>query len=194
MGSVMVREFEEEQRPSLDVVVDTFADRGIEQTPLDRACAVAASIAIAGVREGLDVRLVAAVEGEASWCTDADPHGIRRWLADLPRAGGRSVDLLLTDPAVRPDGRGGVVLVAPTWRANASDRLCATLGGLSAGRVTVVLVHAGAFTGDPSTPLLSASETSRLADALRSRGAEVFLIEPGDDLERLLGGHGGWVA
>ena len=95
-GAVMVREFEEELRASLAIVVDTFGDVGAddgaerarELTPMDRACSVAASIALTSIEEGLTVRLAAAVAGGVDVLDDADPHRVLRWLAELPGAGG----------------------------------------------------------------------------------------------------------
>ena len=91
-GAVMVREFEEEQRPRLVIVVDTLGDVGEEHTPLDRCCAVAASVALAALRQDTSVRLVAAVSGRLTVLDDGDPHRVLRWLAELPRGGGMALD------------------------------------------------------------------------------------------------------
>ncbi|TMK47936.1 MAG: DUF58 domain-containing protein, partial [Actinobacteria bacterium] len=59
-GQVMVREFEQEHTRRLAIVVDTWADAGEEDTPLDAACSVAASVAFAALGRGHGVRLAAA--------------------------------------------------------------------------------------------------------------------------------------
>ncbi len=75
-GQVMVREFEQEHTRRLAIVVDTWADAGEEDTPLDSACSVAASVAFAALGRGHGVRLVAARDGSVDVLTRAEPRGM----------------------------------------------------------------------------------------------------------------------
>ena len=60
----MVREFEEERTRRLLIVVDTEHDEGDAWTPLDRSCAVAASLVHAAVTAGHGARLAAATRDD----------------------------------------------------------------------------------------------------------------------------------
>lgn len=206
-GAVMVREFEEELRASLAIVVDTFADvaadigadvsaddgadRAPEPTPMDRACSVAASIALTSIEEGLAVRLAAAVEGAVDILDDADPHRVLRWLAELSSAGGIPLDVALGELASRPGRVDGLVVVAPTWRANTAHRLTAGLG--SAGSASLVLIDAHAFGGTPSAPIMTPEESERTATLITARGVEVTRVRREGDLAALLGRSTPWL-
>ncbi len=97
-GSVMVREFEQEQTRRLAIVVDASRDEGATWTPLDRACCVAASVAAAALAQGHGARLVTAAEGYES-----DPGGLSS-LDVLARAGQDEIleRLALLEPSGTP--------------------------------------------------------------------------------------------
>jgi uncharacterized protein (DUF58 family) len=195
-GAVMVREFEEEQRPRLVIVIDTLADVGEEHTPLDRCCAVAASVALAALRQQTSVRLVAAVSGRLTMLEDADPHRVLRWLAELPRGGGLALDGVLDELRPRLRDAGALVVAAPTWRANGADRLsssAATLGGLVAA-AEVVLVDAASFDGSPTAPVLDAGGVEQLARALSASGITTTRIGPDEDLALALDRSQAWAS
>ena len=109
-GQVMVREFEEERTRRLAVVVDTERDAGEAWTPLDRACAVAASIAEAASAAGQGVRPIAAGPGDVEVLRRAEAPAIHRWLASLEPSG-RPIATVLRSLAYE-DLRGVETVVA----------------------------------------------------------------------------------
>ncbi len=105
-GQVMVREFEREHTRRLAIVVDMWADAGEEDTPLDAACSVAASVAFAALGRGHGVRLVAARDGSGR-----EPHLPRRpprrgAVAAGGRAAGRRAGVMGRDRLPHPFERG----------------------------------------------------------------------------------------
>ncbi|MEX0754827.1 MAG: DUF58 domain-containing protein [Actinomycetota bacterium] len=193
-GSVMVREFEQEQRPVLVLVVDTLADRGLQNTPLDRCCSIVASWALAAMRAGVTIRLAAGVAGRLEVLEDADPHRVLRWLADLPRSGGLGLAEVLGALAPRLDVEGGVLVAAPTWRANDAERFPPALRGLAprAQRLAVALVDADAYEGEPTAPILGAADATRLTESLLVGGVDAFRVLPDDELSDVLPDRHRW--
>jgi uncharacterized protein (DUF58 family) len=137
-GQVMVREFEEEQTRRVAIVLDTEHDRGEEWTPLDRVCAVAASILDAAAAHGHGSRLVAATrEGGVDLLARAELREQLRWLARLPPSG---VSLASTLGRLGPTDLRGVetvILLAPAWPDAAPGEL-ATAAGRLADRIELV--------------------------------------------------------
>jgi hypothetical protein len=149
---------------------------------------VAASVALAAVGEGIAVRLAAAEDGDLHVLDDADPHRMLRWLAELPCAGGEPLDGVLAELVPQLDHADGLVVVAPTWRANGTDRLVGALGAAGAAATTsVALIDAEAFDGDATAPLLAPEDAERLAAALAARGVEAVRVGPDENLAALLG-------
>jgi uncharacterized protein (DUF58 family) len=131
-GQVMVREFEEERTRRLAIAIDTERDRGDAWTPLDRACAAAASLLDAAAAHGHGSRLVAATPGgEVDLLARVGLREQLRWLAKLTPTG---ISLAETIEGLGPDDLRGVetvVLVVPVWPDAPVTDLAAAAGGLA---------------------------------------------------------------
>ena len=187
-GAVMVREFELEQTRRLAIVVDTWADAGEEDTPLDACCSVAASVAFAALGRGRGVRLVAARRGEVEVLSRAEPARLLEWLAELPPHGGLPLADVLGGLGPQLRGVETVLLAFPTWRANASPGLVEAASSLhgSVPNVVAVLVDAGTFEGDRRAPTLAPADAGRLERDLTERGVNVYRVRAGEDLSECL--------
>ena len=186
LGQVMVREFEQEHTRRLAIVVDTWADAGEEDTPLDAACSVAASVAFAAFGRGHGIRLVAGRGGSLDALIRAEPRGMLAWLADLPAFGGIPLANVVAQLGGHLRGIHTVLLAVPTWRANAG--IADVVGALrsEAGPVAVVMIESHTFPSDRRAPVLSPSEIDRLAADLASRGVTVYRLRSGLDLAECL--------
>ena len=200
LGSLMVREFEQEVPRRLGILVDTFADSPVfappegaagagPQSALDVACSVAASLAMHAMRDGHPVALAAAEDGNLSTRPDAPPEEALTWLAGLTAPGG--ADLRRVFPrAIRDLGRLDTLAVAiPTWSANAAASLVPMLYDLDDADLQVVafLIDAGSFgRPDKTAPVLSASSVDELTDALAAAHAAVYRIRAEEDLATCL--------
>jgi len=186
---VMVREFEEEQTRRLAIVIDASLDVGEEWTPLDRACAAAASVALAATAQGHGARLIAGVEGGPQVVSRADEDELLRYLALVAPAGPSFGDLLA---GLGPELRGveTVVLVAPTWSANAADgALPAAVAALADRMPTVVAILVTTDPEEAGRRALDDAGTEALARALRAAGADVVTWGEGQDLAARLAGR-----
>jgi uncharacterized protein (DUF58 family) len=187
-GTMMVREFEEERTRRLAIVVDTWADAGTEETPLDVCCSAAASVALAAVGLGRGVRLFAAREGVVDALVRSEPPELLRWLAEIRPFGG--VPLAGVAAWLGPELRGieSVLLAAPTWRANAGAELAVAIEALTSSveAVAVLLVDAGTFPADRRAPALDEAGVDALAEDLEARGATVYRHRAGEDLATCL--------
>lgn len=190
-GSVMVREFEQERARSLTIVIDTLADvvpdAGVERTPLDVCCSIAASVSLAAVGSRRHVRLVAARDGELRVLEATDPRAILGWLADIGPGGGLPLGSVLERMDDEVPVSDSVVLAAPGWQANDAAKLVPALeprarGGSSA----LVLVDARGFGGRPAARLLPGDGIEALQEAARRAGMVVVTIGPTDDLASVL--------
>lgn len=187
-GSVMVRVFEQEHMRRLGIVVDTLADRGEEDTPLDLACSIAASVALAAMAEGHGVQLAAASGGETQVLTQPDRGALLDRLAGLRPSGGLALPDLLREAPSRLRGSESLLLVAPTWRANAGlpeavDRL-----GAAGIEAAVVLIDLSSFPeGRAGARELDDGGVARLRAALRERGVAVTLVRHGEEEAGWLG-------
>jgi uncharacterized protein (DUF58 family) len=186
LGQVMVREFEQEHTRRLAIVLDTWADAGEEDTPLDAACSAGASVAFAALGRGHGVRLVAARSGSLDVLTRAEPRGMLAWLADLRAFGGMPVADVVAQLGGHLRGIHTVLLAVPTWRANAS--IADVVGALrsEAGAVAVAMIESHTFPSDRRAPVLSPLEVDRLAADLASRGVTVYRVRSGQDLAECL--------
>jgi uncharacterized protein (DUF58 family) len=185
-GQVMVREFEREHTRRLAIVVDTWADAGEEDTPLDAACSVAASVAFAALGRGHGVRLVGARDGSVDVLTRAEPRAMLAWLADLRSFGGMPLADVAAQVGPLLRGVHTVLLAVPTWRANL--RFADAAGALrsEAGAVAVALIDGNTFPPDRRAPVLSPREVERLAGELASRDVTVYRIRSNEDLAECL--------
>jgi hypothetical protein len=186
LGQVMVREFEQEHTRRLAIVVDTWADAGEEDTPLDAACSVAASVAFAALGRGHGVRLLAARDGSLDVLTRAEPRGMLGWLAELRSFGGMPLADVVAQLGHHLRGIHTVLLAVPTWRANAG--IADAVGALrsEAGAVAVALIESHTFPADRGAPVLSPPEAARLAGELASRDVTVYRIRSNEDLAECL--------
>ncbi|HZP91183.1 MAG TPA: DUF58 domain-containing protein [Actinomycetota bacterium] len=182
--ALMVREFEQELTRRLAIVVDTWADAGEEDTPLDACCSAAASVAFAALGRGRGVRLLAAQDGRVQRLTRAEPRRVLRWLADLRPFGG--VALAEVARSLGPELRGveTLLLALPTWRANGSPELVDALRALreAVPRVAALLVEADSFEPDRRGPALDPEEVDGLERALAGCRVEVYRMRTGEDL------------
>jgi hypothetical protein len=183
-GQVMVREFEQEHTRRLAIVVDTFADAADEDTPLDTACSVAASVAFAALGRGHGVRLLAAREGALDALMRAEPPRFLEWLAELPAFGGMALSQVLPELGPRLRGVQTVLLAVPTWRANSG--LPDAVAAVEAPRLAAALVEAHTYPGDRRAPAMSAEEVERLAGGLVARGVAIYRIRSKEDLAACL--------
>jgi uncharacterized protein (DUF58 family) len=185
-GQVMVREFEREHTRRLAIVVDTVADSGEENTPLDSACSVAASVAFAALGRGQGVRLVAAQRGEMEVLARAEPKTLLTWLAELPGFGRMPLRAVVDGLEHQLRGVHTVLLAVPTWNANAD--LADVTAALRAhvGAVAVALIEAHTFPTDKRSPLLPPPAVERVVRDLAARGVSVFRIRSGQDLAECL--------
>ena len=181
-GRVMVRELEQEHTRRLAVVVDTWADVGEENTPLDACCSVAASVALAALGRAQGVRLVAARDGQVDVLWRADPARLLGWLAGLRSFGRIPLEAVVTELGPRLRGVHSVLLAVPSWRANAGLAHAAGWLRSQAGSVAVALVEAHTFETDPRVAALSAQEVDGLAGDLAARGVTMYRVGAGEDL------------
>jgi len=186
LGQVMVREFEQQHTRRLAIVVDTWADAGEEDTPLDAACSVAASVAFAALGRGHGVRLVAARSGSLDVLTRAEPRGMLAWLADLRAFGGMPVADVVAQLGGHLRGIHTALLAVPTWRANAGIADVVAALRSEVGAVAVGMIESHTFPSDRRGPVLSPSEVDRLVGDLASRDVTVYRIRSNEDLAECL--------
>jgi uncharacterized protein (DUF58 family) len=184
-GKVMVREFERELTRRVAVVIDTSADAGRPVTPLDAACSVAASIAFAALAEGHGVRLIAARDGRLDAIGRASGPAVLRWLAELRPFGGLSLADVADALPERLRGVETLLVVVPSWRANADVGTSLSAVRRLVERVGVIVIDAGAFEGAGSAAV-SAAGVDDVFGRLRSAGIEAYRVGPGEDLSRCL--------
>ncbi|HYJ61292.1 MAG TPA: DUF58 domain-containing protein [Actinomycetota bacterium] len=171
-GQIMVREFEEERTRRLAIVVDTERDEGEAWTPLDRACAVAASVLDAALAQGHGARVAAAVEGRTEVLSRERGDEMHRWLARLGPTGTRLVDALRALPTDALRGVGTLIVTFPVWQGTDLGAVADAVAG-TVPRVVLVPVLGAE---DPPCPPLDGVEIrpwregEDLAVALAARG------------------------
>jgi len=163
----------------------------VGETPLDRCCSVAASVAFAAHTVGQGVRLVAAADGTPVSLARAEPHALLRWLAERRPGGGLPLADLIGRLGPEVLGAETLLLALPTWRANAAGSLADAVADLvwRAPRVVAVLVEAHTFEGVERAPLLDPADVDALADAVQAAGALVYRVGAGTDLSVLARGR-----
>jgi uncharacterized protein (DUF58 family) len=176
-GGLVVREFERERPARMTVVVDTAGDTrdgDSEESALDRCCSVAASVAVAALRQGHGVTVAAARDGGLFQLEDVDRFDALTFLAELGAPGGLTLAQALPSTGRAPS----MLLVFPTWRSNAAAELVPPVEGLIAAgcRVVVVVVEVGASRAEPILPDGAVEE---LVAVLSAAGAESIRVPPG---------------
>jgi uncharacterized protein (DUF58 family) len=189
-GSLMVREMEAEQPPSLLLVVDTIADStpGPEagRTPLDTACCIAASLCVASIEAGRRVVLAAARAGDVDVIEPATAEHALDWLAELRAGGGMPVAATLARLGERLVDPASAVVACASWRANV-DGLASAMGRLPApARSTIAIVDVEAFGGRPSARALAGPEVEALERALEAGGVNAVRVRGREDLVDVL--------
>lgn len=185
-GSLIVREFEQERRARLVVLVDTWADAGDGETALDLCCAVAATVTLAALRSDRVVALAAAREGEVAPPVEVDRSAALSWLAELQAPGGLSLPAAVDAVAPLLRGPAACLLVFPAWRPNAGRSLLRATAELATRGLRVSAAIVDAATLRPAVPVLAAAELEELSRELTSAGAGVYLIRPEEDLAACL--------
>lgn len=184
LGSLMVREFEQERTPRVALVVDDWADdRADDETmsALDACCCAAASIAHAVAARGSEVRLL--VPGGSDRQRSGADDVVHR-LAYLESTGvplqSRLAGLVNELP-----GEESLVVVFPTWRANDAATLVPLVAEL-VGAVPHVLALAVELPAGVRVPRLQTDELLGLVDVLWDAGADVRVWRSNEDLASCL--------
>jgi uncharacterized protein (DUF58 family) len=188
MGALMVREFEKEQSSQSGILVDAWADGGTEDTPLDMACSVAASVALAFLDSGEGVELAAARSGRVERLPGRDRAEVLGWLAALQADGAMPMGAAAAEATPFLTRCDVAVLVLPTWRT-ALDITGPAADVAGAGvRVLAVLIDAATFDGDRARPpTLNPQEIEGLERTLAAAGVDTCRVGAGDDLAVRLG-------
>jgi len=186
--ALMVREFEQERTRRLAIVIDTSADAGEEDTPLDACCSVGASVAFAALGRGRGVRLLAGQDGRLDMLARAEPIRVLEWLAELRPFGGLQLREVLQGLGPHLRGAETLVVALPTWRANACREVADAVETLTSDvpNVAIVLVDAGTFEPDRRAPALASEEVDQFERAFNQRGADVYRLRAGEDLSECL--------
>jgi uncharacterized protein (DUF58 family) len=185
-GSLIVREFEQDLPGRLIALIDTWADAGEEETALDLCCAVVASVSLAAFRSGHRVALAAARDGEAEPPDEMSRADALTWLAELQAPGGLSFLAAIERIAVNVQSPGPVLLVFPSFRPNAARVLVPPVAALVSRGVRVAAAVVDAAGLHPSVPVLGRADLEQLIVALAVAGADVYPIQPEEDLAACL--------
>jgi uncharacterized protein (DUF58 family) len=185
-GSLVVREFEQERRARLVVVVDTWADAGDGETALDLCCAVAATVTLAALGSDRVVALAAARDGEVAPPIEVDRTAALTWLAELQAPGGLSLPAAVDAVVPLLPGPVTCLLAFPTWPPNAGRSLLRASAELADRGVRVSAAIVDAASLGPAVPVLAAAEVEELSRDLASTGAIVYLVRPEEDLAACL--------
>jgi uncharacterized protein (DUF58 family) len=187
-GSVMVREFEQEQTRRLAILVDTVTDAGEEWTPLDAACSAAASVGLAATALGHGVRLLTAdTGGEVRVLARTDDGELLETLARLRPSGSAMAGVLSGGLGGTLRGIETALLVLPSWRANAGPSLIAGVRDLvgEVDRVAAIVVDAASF-GASEADAMSPADLADLLSGLAGAGAAAYRWARGTELAALL--------
>jgi uncharacterized protein (DUF58 family) len=182
-GSLMVREFEQERPHRLAILIDTSADTGTEETPLDTCCSVAASVGILALERGHPVDVCAGKEGVLDVLSEPSPAELLRWLAHLRPGGGLTLTAAAREATQRLGPGRTAVVAFPTWSWNDGAALGAAFLDLGSDgrRPVAVVVDAG-----PEGAVLSSTALEALIGAAWERCAAVFQVAAGRGLGECL--------
>jgi uncharacterized protein (DUF58 family) len=192
-GTMMVREFEQEQTRRLAIVVD--ASRDAEPgpdgfTPLDRACSAAASVALAAVAHGHGARVVTrgGGHGAVEVLAGADERALLEHLALLaPSEHPPPFVEVIGVAAASLRGVDTAVLVFPTWDGHEPATLASSVETLTAWVPTVVAVPVVIEPGTDGA--MTAARLDGLVQRLRAAGAIVRPWRTGEPLGPALAGE-----
>jgi len=185
-GSLIVREFEQDLPGRLVGLIDTWADAGEEETALDLCCAVVASVSLAAMRAGHRVALAAARDWEAEAPVEMNRVDALTWLADLRAPGGLSFPAAIERIAPSVPSPGPVLLAFPSFRPNAARALAPAVRALAARGVRVAAAIVDATELRAPVPVLGRPDLEQLVVALAVAGADVYTIQPEEDLAACL--------
>ncbi len=185
-GTVMVREFEEEQTRRLAILVDAAWDAGEAWTPLDRVCAVAASVAMAALAQGHGARLVVPGGDGTEVLARAGGMELLERLAHLTPIPTPSFTQMIED-AASLRGVETVVLAFPARRGNEPTALGSAVAALAARTDQVVAIPVEIGLDEAPGEVPAEGDWTRLEESLRAAGADVYPWRAGDDLTALLG-------
>jgi uncharacterized protein (DUF58 family) len=193
-GSLMVREFERERPHRLAILVDTSADVGTDETPLDAVCSAAASIACLAMERGQPVDLWAGRQGALDALEASSQGEMLGWLAHVRPGGGLSLAEAAAAAHASLSSDAVPVLAFATWSGNDAVALAAaTAAFASQGRRPVAVVVDAASWGarndqaaGRSVDVLSTSQLHDLVRSLEQRCAGVFMVSDDRDLEDCL--------
>lgn len=189
-GSVMVREFEQEQTRRLAIVLDAGwdAEPGADggPTPLDRACAAAASIALAALAESHGARLVLPGEGSAEVLARADGGELLRRLALVTATGGTPFAERLTGVTEEMRGVETAALVFLARGGLDPAALETAVGALAERLAHVVALPVEVAPEEAKRARLGPLDWTDLEERLRRAGAEVYPWRAGDELGAVL--------
>jgi uncharacterized protein (DUF58 family) len=184
-GSVMVREFEQEQTRRLAIVADASLDAGEAWTPLDRVCCAAASIATAAFAHGHGARLVTSSADDDGVLTRVDEDELLERLARLTTSG-EAFPSIVASAAERLRGIDTAVLVFPTWRANGPEELPSAVQEMTENVPRVVALPVVVAEGEGRDGI-GGPALAGLEQRLRALGASVYPWRGGEDLATALG-------
>jgi uncharacterized protein (DUF58 family) len=185
-GTLVVREMEIEHPASLVILVDTWADGGIDQTVMDLCCTVAASVAMKALSTGHDVLLAAAEGGRAGPPARMGRQEALTWLAGLAAPGGLPLPAVVEQIGA-VSARTALLIVLPTWRPSSAAALHRHVARIAAGGMPVVAVLIDAARFDPRAATLDPAGVLDLERSLASAGAEVRRVASTDDMGPGLG-------
>jgi uncharacterized protein (DUF58 family) len=186
-GTVMVREFEEEQTRRLAIVVDASWDARTDGwTPLDRVCAVAASVASAALAQGHGARLVLPEGAGIDVLARADGSELLRRLAHVVPDPVLSFAELVEQLGPELRGVETTVLVFPARRGRDPVALSGAVASLADRVPHVVAIPVEVTEVEAARETLPSGSWTELEEGLRRDGAEVYPWRSGDDLAVLL--------
>jgi uncharacterized protein (DUF58 family) len=189
-GTVMVREFEREQTRRLAILVDAAWDAGQVWTPLDRVCAVAASVAMAALAQGHGARLIVPARDDVEVLARAEGAELLERLALLTPTSTPPFSASIERATVLR-GVETVVLAFPARRGNGPEDLLAPVSRLTGLVAQVVAIPVEVTLEEAPDEALGEGGWTALEESLRAVGAEVYPWRAGDDLRALLGPVGG---
>lgn len=186
-GTVMVREFEEEQTRRLAIVVDAAWDARCEGwTPLDRVCAAAASVASAALAQGHGARLVLPDGAGIDVLARADGSDLLRRLAHVAPDPVLGFSGLVGELGPELRGVETAVLVFPARRGCDPVTLTAAVADLVDRVPHVVTIPVEVTEAEAPSEILPPGSWTDLEEDLRRAGADVYPWRSGDDLAALL--------
>jgi len=187
MGTVMVREFEQEQTRRLAIVVDASWDaRSQGWTPLDRTCCAAASVASAALAQGHGARLILAAGEGIDVLARADGSELLRRLALVAADPGLGFPDLVGELGPELRGVETAVLVFAARRNGGRDALIEAVASLTVRVPHVVVIPVEVTEAEDARETLPEGAWSALEEGLRRAGAEVYPWRSDDDLAALL--------